>query len=144
MAPAPDSRLSSPANRVIPLLGWRAGVRWGAALCVLGVAGLFVVQVVERAKLEAPGPTPILYDHHGAFLAQIGHQTVAPVNGRRIEYGYWTVLALPDRVVNATLALEDRRFWSHPGVDPIAFARAVWQDLSGGHRRSGPLDRRYR
>jgi penicillin-binding protein 1C len=106
-------------------------------LCVLGVVGLFVVQVVERARLEAPAPTSILYDRHGGFLAQIGHQTVAPDNGRRIDYGYWTVPALPDRVVHATLTLEDRRFWSHPGVDPIAVARAVWQDLSGGHRRSG-------
>ena len=119
-----------------PSLG-RPRLRWGAALCVLGVAGLFVVQVVERAKLEAPGPTPILYDHHGAFLAQIGHQTVAPDSRQRIDYGYWTVAAPPDRVVRATLALEDRRFWSHPGIDAIAVARAAWQDLSGSHRRSG-------
>jgi penicillin-binding protein 1C len=121
----------------ISLPGWRSALCWGAALCVLAAAGLFGVQVVERARLEAPAPTPILYDRHGAFLAQIGHQTVAPDNGRRIDYGYWTVPALPDRVVRATLALEDRRFWSHPGVDPVAVARAVWQDLSGGHRRSG-------
>jgi penicillin-binding protein 1C len=121
----------------IPLLECRKGLSWGAALCVLGIAGLFVVPVVERAKLDAPAPTPILYDRHGAFLAQIGHQTVAPDTRRRIDYGYWTVAAPPDRVVRATLALEDRRFWSHPGVDPLAVARAVWQDLSGGHRRSG-------
>src|SRR6516165_1697784 len=71
------------------------------------------------------------------FLAQIGHETVAPDTRQRIAYGYWTVPALPDRVVCATLALEDRRFWSHPGVDPLAVTRAVWQDLSGGHKRSG-------
>jgi len=71
------------------------------------------------------------------FLAQIGHETVAPDTRQRIDYGYWTVPALPDRVVCATLALEDRRFWSHPGVDPLAVTRAVWQDLSGGHKRSG-------
>jgi membrane carboxypeptidase/penicillin-binding protein PbpC len=116
---------------------WRAGLRWGTALSALGLAGLFVVQVVGRARLDAPAPTPILYDRHSAFLAQIGDQTVAPDNGRRIGYGYWTVAAPPDRVVRATLALEDRRFWSHPGVDPIAVVRAVWQDLNGGHRRSG-------
>src|SRR5215469_386210 len=125
------------ASTSILLRMWRAGLHWGAALCVLGVAGLFIVQVIERANLEAPAPTPILYDRHGAFLAQIGRQTVTPGNERRIDYGYWTVAALPDRVVRATLALEDRRFWTHPGVDPIAVARAAWQDLSGSHRRSG-------
>jgi penicillin-binding protein 1C len=89
---------------------WRAVLRWGTALCVLGIAGLLAAQVIERAKLEAPAPTPILYDRHGAFLAQIGHQTAAPDKRQRIDYGYWTVPALPDRIVRATLALEDRRF----------------------------------
>ncbi len=40
-------------------------------------------------------------------------------------------------MVRATLALEDRRFWSHPGVDPLAVGRALWQNLSTGRRRSG-------
>jgi penicillin-binding protein 1C len=40
-------------------------------------------------------------------------------------------------VVQATLALEDRRFWSHPGVDARALLRAVWEHLRGAHPRSG-------
>ena len=39
---------------------------------------------------------------------------------------------LPPVLVAATLAAEDRRFWSHPGVDPIAIARALRQNLSEG------------
>ena len=35
-------------------------------------------------------------------------------------------------MVRATLALEDHRFGSHPGVDPLALVRAVW---SNSHRR---------
>jgi penicillin-binding protein 1C len=58
--------------------------------------------------------------------------------GRNLtEYGYWPVDPAPPRVVRATLALEDRHFWSHPGVDPGAVLRAVWQDLAGLRRRSG-------
>jgi penicillin-binding protein 1C len=116
--------------------GWRA-LRIGAALAATGVAGLFVLQVAQRAHLEAPTPTPILYDRHGAFLTQIGHETTMPVGGRRIAYGYWVATPPPERIVRATLALEDRRFWHHPGIDPIAVARAVWQDLASGSRRSG-------
>ena len=36
---------------------------------------------------------------------------------------------LPEVVVKATLAAEDRRFFSHPGVDPLAILRAAWHDL---------------
>ena len=35
-------------------------------------------------------------------------------------------------LVNATLAAEDRRFCRHPGVDPIAFARAAMQQRARG------------
>ncbi|HET7220156.1 MAG TPA: biosynthetic peptidoglycan transglycosylase, partial [Vicinamibacterales bacterium] len=40
---------------------------------------------------------------------------------------------LPEVMVAATIAAEDRRFWSHPGVDPIAIARALRQNLAEGH-----------
>jgi len=109
----------------------------GIALSANATAGIFLLQVVQRAHLDAPAPTPILYDRHGAFLAQIGHETASPDGARRIAYGYWVAAPPPDRIVRATLALEDRRFWRHPGVDPIAVARALWQDLENGSRRSG-------
>jgi penicillin-binding protein 1C len=51
--------------------------------------------------------------------------------------GYWPVPSLPPRVVAATLALEDRRFGSHPGVDPLAVARALLQNLRTRGRVSG-------
>ena len=40
--------------------------------------------------------------------------------------------SLPPSLVAATIAAEDRRFWSHPGVDPVAIARATRQNLSEG------------
>jgi len=40
--------------------------------------------------------------------------------------------SLPPVLVAATIAAEDRRFWSHPGVDPVAIARALRQNLSEG------------
>ncbi|RYF42090.1 MAG: hypothetical protein EOO38_20060, partial [Cytophagaceae bacterium] len=39
---------------------------------------------------------------------------------------------LPCVIVNfekALLAYEDRHFYAHPGVDPLAFGRAVWQNI---------------
>jgi penicillin-binding protein 1C len=37
----------------------------------------------------------------------------------------------------ALVALEDKRFWSHHGVDPIAIARAAWSDVIARRRVSG-------
>jgi membrane peptidoglycan carboxypeptidase len=36
---------------------------------------------------------------------------------------------LPPVLVQATLAAEDARFFSHPGVDPLALGRALWHDV---------------
>ncbi len=106
-----------------------------ASIAALTVGGHYTAQVASRATLRAPAPTPILTDRHGAFLTQLGHEKEAP-GGRHTEYGYWLVDPLPERVARATLALEDKRFWQHPGVDPGAMLRAFWRNLSG-HTRSG-------
>jgi penicillin-binding protein 1C len=36
---------------------------------------------------------------------------------------------LPEPVVTATIAAEDRRFWTHHGVDPLAIVRAAMRDV---------------
>jgi penicillin-binding protein 1C len=41
------------------------------------------------------------------------------------------------KLVDALVALEDKRFWSHHGVDPIAIVRAAWTDVIHGRRVSG-------
>jgi len=39
---------------------------------------------------------------------------------------------LPDDLRHAVIAVEDRRFASHPGVDPIGIVRAMWANLRHG------------
>jgi penicillin-binding protein 1B len=39
--------------------------------------------------------------------------------------------AMPPRMVQAVLAIEDRRFYSHPGVDPIGIVSAVLRNMFG-------------
>jgi penicillin-binding protein 1C len=96
-------------------------------ICLLSV----LLPALWRAHLQAPPATFLLLDREGRFLGEVG----APPDG---ELGYWPVGdELPPRVVAATLALEDRRFWSHPGVDPKAVARAVSQNFRSGRRISG-------
>ncbi|AWK85684.1 transglycosylase domain-containing protein [Azospirillum thermophilum] len=44
---------------------------------------------------------------------------------------------LPPHLVNAVLAIEDRRFYSHFGVDPIGLARAVYVNWRSGRAVQG-------
>ena len=55
--------------------------------------------------------------------------------------GVWRYPVSPDEVsplyLQALLTYEDRWFYSHPGVNPLALARAAWLNLSGGRVVSG-------
>ncbi|WP_164014900.1 penicillin-binding protein 1C [Pyxidicoccus trucidator] len=53
----------------------------------------------------------------------------------------WRIPTSPERVdpayLRALLALEDKRFFHHPGVDPLAVARAAVRNVTRGRRVSG-------
>ena len=55
--------------------------------------------------------------------------------------GIWRLAVRPDQVDPGFLAMlvryEDKRFWTHSGVDPRAMARAVGQALWNGRAVSG-------
>jgi penicillin-binding protein 1C len=48
-----------------------------------------------------------------------------------------SVRAVPRSVVDALIAIEDRRFYAHPGVDPLALGRALWSNWTRGRVVSG-------
>jgi len=103
----------------------RRHIRAALVLGLLALPGF----LLWRSRLVAPPATFLVRDRHGRFLGEVG--------GEGGAFGYWPVGTLPPRVVAATLALEDRRFWRHPGVDPVALGRALVQNLRGGRRVSG-------
>jgi penicillin-binding protein 1C len=68
--------------------------------------------------LDEPRASTIVVDRHGVQLYEArsgdGTRTVT-----------LTAASLPPTLIAATIAAEDRRFWSHPGVDAIAIVRAA-------------------
>ncbi len=64
----------------------------------------------------------VVVDRHGTVL----YETLSGAGTRRMKLAAHT---LPPVLVAATIAAEDRRFWSHPGVDLIAVARAALHDV---------------
>lgn len=45
---------------------------------------------------------------------------------------YTTFEELPDMYLDAVIAVEDKRFYEHPGIDIIAIARAIKNDIQAG------------
>ncbi|WP_441455064.1 MULTISPECIES: PBP1A family penicillin-binding protein [unclassified Brevundimonas] len=104
---------------------------WGA---VLGVWGLIFAVVFFAVFARDLPDTSSLYkverqpsitylDRSGALIAVRGTQMAPPVD----------LDALPDYVPAAFVAIEDRRFYHHPGFDPIGMTRAMALNLKAGH-----------
>lgn len=81
-----------------------------------------------------PGPSPKLflttrvYDRHGVLIGEFWDE------GRR----YWTPLErIAPALRQATIATEDKTFYTNPGVDWAAIARAVFQNTREGEIFSG-------
>jgi penicillin-binding protein 1C len=64
-----------------------------------------------------------------------------PLNVATTPDGMWRLATAPEdvgqRYLSLLLAAEDHRFYSHPGIDPLALLRAVWQFATRGHVISG-------
>src|SRR5574341_103372 len=56
------------------------------------------------------------------------------------EEGRHTVVSLediPQACIDATIATEDRNFYTNPGIEPAAIVRAIWINAQGGEVLSG-------
>src|SRR5690606_23002774 len=53
------------------------------------------------------------------------------------QWRFAAVERLPKKYQQALLLFEDKRFYQHPGIDPLAIARAAWGNLSNQRITSG-------
>jgi penicillin-binding protein 1C len=81
-------------------------------------------------KLEVPGFSPILLDQGGEILCA----NLSRDEKWRLPIGLDEV---PPLYLKMLIAYEDKRFYSHPGVDPFALTRGLWQWLKYGRIISG-------
>jgi penicillin-binding protein 1C len=103
---------------------WRRVRRAGLALLVC--LGLF--WLVPVARFDDPLSTVVL-DRDGELLGAL----IAPDG----QWRFGPAHALPDKFVAAVTRFEDRRFFLHPGVDPIALVRALVQNVRDRDVKSG-------
>lgn len=92
---------------------------------------LFVAAPLPTGLLDQSGVTLVrLTDRRGGLLREARPDGVS--RARPLPPG-----PLPPRVVAAFVAAEDQRYFAHPGIDPLAIARALYTDLQRGRIVSG-------
>ena len=97
---------------------------------------LFVIAGGVALPHLLPAP-PLPRDYGAAVHFRDGTlmRLYATHTGRR-RY-YLPLERIDPLLVKATLVCEDKRFYHHPGVDPLSIIRAAWQNLKAGHVVSG-------
>ena len=68
-------------------------------------------------------PSLTLEDRSGHVFATFGDVVGEPLR----------LSDMPAYLPTAAVAVEDRRFWHHPGFDLVGLARAAWVNLISGH-----------
>jgi penicillin-binding protein 1A len=107
---------------------------WPYALALVGAWGIilggvffsrFLSNLPDVNALLAHGPSQdiTLLDDQGRLIARRGL-----TQGAMVQVG-----ELPKYVADAFIAIEDRRFRDHFGVDPIGLARAATENMAAGH-----------
>jgi penicillin-binding protein 1A len=119
----------------MPLL--RRLLRWGllaaAGLAVLGVIALGTVyymiaptlpdvESLHNVELQEP---MYVYARDGELMAVFGETRRYPVE----------IEAVPERLKQAFIAIEDNRFYEHHGVDYVGVSRAIWLLLTTDDER---------
>ncbi|HSI41997.1 MAG TPA: penicillin-binding protein 1A [Xanthobacteraceae bacterium] len=108
---------------------------WGCVLglwAVIGVAGLVAYEAsrlppIQTLAIPERPPTIIIQDEAGRTLATRGE----------MRGGALPLRALPPYLPQAFVAIEDRRFYAHSGLDVLGLGRAVFVNLTSGRLREG-------
>ena len=109
---------------------------WGAVLAVwaiIAAIGLVIwigahLPPIQSLEIPKRPPSVLILGAGGTTLATRGDMGGAAV----------TLRELPDYVPKAFIAIEDRRFYSHHGVDPLGILRALLHDvLRRGNAQGG-------
>lgn len=101
---------------------WLIGAAAAVVLAVVLVASLFWSLPLSRALEPLNNSAIVLVAQDGSPIARRGSYKEAPID----------VAKLPKYVPGAFIAIEDRRFYSHMGVDPKAIARALGKNAQAG------------
>ncbi|HPF40304.1 MAG TPA: penicillin-binding protein 1C [Phycisphaerae bacterium] len=103
--------------------------RWALAILPAG----FTLGVLTLVTLDAIFPFPIERLEHRPLSPVVLDRDGRILFSRTATDDQWRIPAKLDHIapsaIDATIAAEDQRYYTHPGVDAIAIARAIGQNL---------------
>ena len=106
-----------------------------AALYVAVVGLLALLVAVGVAVASLPGYSELTRRSDLGQMIRIRASDGSVLVSMGPTFGEWlTYDEIPVEMRAAMIAIEDRRFRSHPGVDPLGIARAVGSSITNGHR----------
>lgn len=109
-------------GKIKKIAGWGLGVALLLAAILLLTAASYVSSL-DVSKLGEPLAEPtIILDRNGEEIYKLSVQKFEPVS----------ITEMPQVLLDAIIAVEDRRFYEHPGVDLPSIARALVVDLKAG------------
>ncbi len=130
MARSPSSEPRGPVARVFLTL-----LKIGVGLGILG--GILLVAAVATSMASLPSYERMMRSPIGQAI-QIKSADGAVLVSVGPSYGEWLRYSeIPQVMVDAMIAVEDRRFPWHPGVDPIGTARALYVNTKAGRKVQG-------
>lgn len=99
-------------------------LKTGIALGIAGLIALVVAVVIamqslpsfDALKSSPNGQMIRVHAADGTVIVSLG-----PSYGRWLSYDQ-----IPEVMTRALVSVEDKRFYMHPGVDPVGMSRAVW------------------
>ena len=97
------------------------------ALFIVLVGWLAITAPLSKSLEPIAAPQVTLLASDGTPIARNGAVVAEPVD----------VSKLPAHVIEPFLAIEDRRFYDHWGVDPLGVARAIWSNLTSDRTQGG-------
>jgi len=102
------------------------------AVGILAVALVIALAYPNLPTLEAlteyQTKVPLrIYTADGVLIGEFGEERRAVVS----------IAEVPGDLKNAIIAIEDERFYQHPGIDYVGVLRAAWANLVAGGRRQG-------
>jgi penicillin-binding protein 1A len=105
----------------------KLAAKWLFILFLILVAWLAITAPLSRSLEPIAPPQITLLAADGTPIARSGAVVDKPVKAAD----------LPDHVKQAFISIEDRRFYSHWGVDPRSIARALWSNITTGRTQGG-------
>src|SRR5688572_26575924 len=82
-------------------------------------------------------PSRLFNDPYSTVLRSNQGELLSASIAKDGQWRFPKVDTVPRKFSDALISYEDKRFYGHPGIDPLSLARAVKQNLADGHIVSG-------